>query len=197
MSPDPSRRDLRREAGRRRLYDTAIALIEARGYDATTVRDITSEAGVALGTFFNHFPSKEHLLVDYHVQLQADLARRLDRPRRSFRAFLKAFSGLLAAEVRAHPHLYRAIGAHLLSSGALQAAEREACSDMHRRLAAALAEAREKGQVRAAADPEAVASLILLAHNGAILDALPDLRPAAFEARVRHYLDPLAALLEP
>ena len=197
MSPEPTRRGLRKEADRRRIYETALALIEAQGYEATTLRDITAGAGVALGTFFNHFPSKEHLLVDYYLRLQSDLARHLDPPRRTFRTFLKAFSGLLVAQVKAHPQVYRAIGAHLLSSGALQAAEGAACSDMHRRLAAALARARDRGEIRAAADPEAMASLILLAHNGAILDTLPDLDGAAFQARLRHYLDPITALLKP
>lgn len=86
MSTYASRRGLRKEEDRRRIYGTALALIEAKGFEATTVRDITAGAGVALGTFFNHYPGKEYLLVDYYLRLQEEVAAELGRPRRNMKA---------------------------------------------------------------------------------------------------------------
>lgn len=45
-----------------RLYQTAMTLFREQGYEETSIRQITERARVAKGTFFNHFPSKEHLL---------------------------------------------------------------------------------------------------------------------------------------
>jgi len=56
----------RREQGkierRERLYDAALTLFRTRGYESTSVADITSMAGLAKGTFFNYFPTKDAVL---------------------------------------------------------------------------------------------------------------------------------------
>lgn len=192
----PTLRELRKQEDRRRILRTALDLVQAQGYEATTIRDITAASGVALGTFFNHFPTKEHLLVDYYAQLQQEVSDRLSRPHRSFRAFMKAFTRLLTGQVQTHPRLYQAIGGAMLACGALQDAERAACGDMHRRIRKAIEKGAGTGELRADLDPEATASLLLLAFNGAILDTLPNLDGAAFEARLHHYLDPLLRLLQ-
>lgn len=58
------RRERRRLDIRRRLLDAAYALFEAKGYKATTVADICEAADVAYKTFFNHFPSKQDVLLE-------------------------------------------------------------------------------------------------------------------------------------
>jgi AcrR family transcriptional regulator len=62
----PSPRQLRstqqKAETRERLYRAAVRLFASRGLAATTVEDITREAGVAKGTFFNYFRSKEQVL---------------------------------------------------------------------------------------------------------------------------------------
>ena len=44
---------------RARILEKASELFAARGFEATTTRDIALAAGVAAGTVFNYFPSKE------------------------------------------------------------------------------------------------------------------------------------------
>ena len=63
-SPPPSLREQRRAELRQRLSDTATALFLERGFDAVKVVDIARACGVTEKTVFNHFPSKESLLVD-------------------------------------------------------------------------------------------------------------------------------------
>jgi AcrR family transcriptional regulator len=48
---------------RQRLRDAARELTEERGYNAVTVAEIASRAGVSVKTLFQHFGSKEELLV--------------------------------------------------------------------------------------------------------------------------------------
>lgn len=50
-----------KELTRQRIEESASKLFCARGFDATTTRDIAAEASIAVGTLFNYFPSKEAL----------------------------------------------------------------------------------------------------------------------------------------
>ncbi len=54
-----SNKELRKE----NLYTAAVTLFRQRGFDETRVEEITQAAGVAKGTFFNYFPTKEDVLL--------------------------------------------------------------------------------------------------------------------------------------
>lgn len=57
-----TRRERRRAETRERIIRHALRLFAERGVMGTTVEDITNAADVGKGTFFNYFPSKEHIL---------------------------------------------------------------------------------------------------------------------------------------
>jgi AcrR family transcriptional regulator len=57
-----SRRERKKEETRRRIFEAAISLFRERGFESTTVDDITEKADVGRGTFFNYFPKKEAVL---------------------------------------------------------------------------------------------------------------------------------------
>jgi AcrR family transcriptional regulator len=57
-----SRRERKKLETRQSLMEAALQLFGERGYEATTVEDITSAADVAKGTFFNYFETKEAIL---------------------------------------------------------------------------------------------------------------------------------------
>jgi AcrR family transcriptional regulator len=57
-----SRRERKKQETRQRLLHGAWQLFQEKGYDQTTVEDITEAADVAKGTFFNYFDTKEALL---------------------------------------------------------------------------------------------------------------------------------------
>jgi AcrR family transcriptional regulator len=67
-----SRRDRKKLETRQRLMEAALQLFGEQGYEATTIKDITSVADVAKGTFFNYFETKEAIL-------PAIAARRLEQ----------------------------------------------------------------------------------------------------------------------
>ena len=46
-----------------------MALFDQFGYEATSVRQITEKAQVAKGTFFNYFPSKDHILLAWYQEI--------------------------------------------------------------------------------------------------------------------------------
>jgi len=47
----------------RRIVDAAIALAERGGFDAVKLRDVAEASGVALGTLYKYFRSKEEILL--------------------------------------------------------------------------------------------------------------------------------------
>ena len=59
------RRERRRVHTRERLFRTALRLFARRGFFETRIEDITEAVDVGKGTFFNYFPSKEHLLAAF------------------------------------------------------------------------------------------------------------------------------------
>ena len=61
---------------RDRLYATAMQLIAARGYEATTLRDIAKEAGVSVGLLYRYFPSKQAVVLALYDDLSSDYARK-------------------------------------------------------------------------------------------------------------------------
>ncbi|GGO86205.1 TetR family transcriptional regulator [Nocardioides phosphati] len=62
---------------RERLITAAFDLFEAQGFDATTVDQITTQAGVGRTTFFRTFGTKEDVLFPHHDEVLARVAARL------------------------------------------------------------------------------------------------------------------------
>ena len=62
-------------AARERLYATAMQLIAARGYEATTLREIADQAGVSVGLLYRYFPGKQAVVLALYDELSSDYAR--------------------------------------------------------------------------------------------------------------------------
>jgi TetR/AcrR family transcriptional regulator, cholesterol catabolism regulator len=65
-------------ARRQRVIDAAMKLAADGGYDAVQMRDVAGEAGVALGTIYRYFASKDHLLAACQVEFARAEQRRLE-----------------------------------------------------------------------------------------------------------------------
>ncbi len=70
----PSQRDRRL-----RVIRAALDLAARGGYEAVQMRDVSTEAGVALGTIYRYFSSKDHLLVAAMLEWMLDLERTVTR----------------------------------------------------------------------------------------------------------------------
>ena len=58
----PTRQARRRAQTRQRLLDAAQALFARQPVEDTTISQITEEADVGFGSFYNHFASKEEIV---------------------------------------------------------------------------------------------------------------------------------------
>lgn len=61
----------------RRILHAAAACFGRRGYRGASMQDIAREAGVSKSLLHYHFESKEHLLLEVHLQLIRDLLDRI------------------------------------------------------------------------------------------------------------------------
>ena len=64
-------------SARDRLAEAAFALFDERGYEQTTVDDITERAGLGRTTFFRHYRSKEDVIFPDHDRILERIRGRL------------------------------------------------------------------------------------------------------------------------
>jgi TetR/AcrR family fatty acid metabolism transcriptional regulator len=83
----------KKDAKRTAMMQAAVRVFAEKGYHAATVRDIVSEAEVAIGTFYFYFPDKETLFVHLFEETAGFLLQAIDQAlisRSSFPAQLEA-----------------------------------------------------------------------------------------------------------
>ena len=69
------RREYNKRQKRERLLNASLQLFRQQGYEQTKVSEITRAAGVAKGTFFNYFPTKERVLLALGEQMLGKLGQ--------------------------------------------------------------------------------------------------------------------------
>jgi AcrR family transcriptional regulator len=143
----PSRR-LRRSAEiRERLFRSALELFARKGFANTTVEDITEAADVGKGTFFNYFPSKDHILLAFGEMQLAKLETAIAEARSSnmsVQDLLRALPERMTQEPTRNPGIVRTLLQAYLSTTPV----REAMVDMQRRAHALHTQIMQMGQDR-------------------------------------------------
>jgi AcrR family transcriptional regulator len=114
-------REVQRLETRARLFDAAVAEIGRSGLAGADVSTIAAAAGVARGTFYFHFPTKEHVVVEVERAQEAKIVARLGTRQRERTDLLSVLSLLvrevLAAEQRLGPVFFRdMLGLHFTST---------------------------------------------------------------------------------
>lgn len=96
-----SRRERKKDETRQRIFREAIRLFRERGFEATTVDEITERADVARGTFFNYFPKKEAVLAFLSeqrlVEAEADAGEIFAAQRPAREKLLAIYAGAASA----------------------------------------------------------------------------------------------------
>jgi AcrR family transcriptional regulator len=71
-----------KQATRRRILEAARRLFARDGFDGAATRDLAREAGIAAGTLFNYFPTKEAVALALAAQALAEAREAHERKRR-------------------------------------------------------------------------------------------------------------------
>ncbi|MGV0805836.1 TetR/AcrR family transcriptional regulator [Mycolicibacterium setense] len=117
-SPARGVREARRLETRARLFDAALAEISDRGLAAADVSAIAAAAGVARGTFYFHFPTKEHVLIEAERDEETRIVRELDKAKGDLESILtQVVRRVLNAERRLGGAVFRdMLGLHFSST---------------------------------------------------------------------------------
>jgi AcrR family transcriptional regulator len=150
-----SARDAQRLETRARLFDAAVTEIRRSGLAGADVSTIAAAAGVARGTFYFHFPTKEHVVVEVERAEEAKIVDRLGTRQSEPTDLLSMLSLLvrevLAAERRLGPVFFRdMLGLHFASTRPVEDELSE--HPLAECVVAAIAQAQAAGRVTPDAD---------------------------------------------
>lgn len=175
----PKQHDGQRET-RAALLRAGVEVLTEKGFSATGIDEILRRVGVPKGSFYHYFASKEAFglaLVDSYA---AYFARKLDRwLLDESRPPLDRIADFVADARRGMArHEFRRgclVGNLGQETGVLPEAFRDKLgavfADWQARLAACLAVARERGEIRADADCERIAAFFWIGWEGAVMRA--------------------------
>src|ERR1700680_2772224 len=141
------RRARRSAEVRQRLFRCAVDLFARKGFAETTVEDITNAADLGKGTFFNYFPSKDHILLAFaemqlgKLRAPADEARTKNEP---MQVFLRSLGARMTQEPIRNPSIIRILLQAFLSNSPV----RESVIDLQARVIAVHTEMIQLGQQR-------------------------------------------------
>ena len=153
-------RQERADDTRRRLFEAAVHCFSTTGYEAARIDDIARRAGVAKGTFFVHFATKDAVIVELvRIQTRVALGARVDDPVRSLAGTVRA----LAQQAGLSRELTRAVLSATLANRAIAGEADALFADV---LAAMIADAR-RARLRRGRSPEQVARGLLAVYLGA------------------------------
>lgn len=167
-----SRRARRRAELRTRILGAAFGLFARQGFSSTTVEQITKAADVGKGTFFNYFPTKEHVAAGFGEMQVARVRAALGAARQGklpIRKILLQLSLALAEQPGRSPALVRSLLAANLSNEALSELMRRNLGRGRRFLAKLMALGQQRGELRRDCKPGQIARLWQQAFLGAVL----------------------------
>ncbi|WP_119302108.1 TetR/AcrR family transcriptional regulator [Dongia deserti] len=176
---------------RARILDVAQRLIQERGYNGFSYRDIADEVGIRAPTIHYYFPSKSDLaaaLVDRYATVMAELCtalakaepkawKRLSRYFQATRQIMLeqrhvCLCGVLAMEANSLPdNVRRAVDRFFDTS--------------RKWLADQLREAKARGDIDFAGSADDVAAMIISTMQGSLLLSRASMSPEPFDAAIK------------
>ncbi len=193
------------QATRQALLDAAFHEIHRKGFQAASMTEILARTGVTKGALYHHFPTKRHLGLAVIDEVIADrvLADWLEAPSTGGGVIDSLIARVKAAAAEATPETV-ALGCPLNNlaqemspiDDEFRAHLCDVFTIWQRRLAEAIAEGQNAGEVRPDIDPTQTATFFIAAVEGSIGAIKASRRPDVIEACVAgliHYLGSLKA----
>lgn len=176
-----SRRERRKLEVRTRILEASTALFEEHGLTETTVAEICERADVAHKTFFNHFPSKQHLLREIAETFIERLIERIDEARTrkgSTASKLAHFFDEVAAETADAGPMHRNLVTEIIHVAHQLGAEPEQARRLHDAFGRLIEDGIAAGDVSRRHEVETVTEMVLgafyvLMFDWAYLDGYP------------------------
>jgi TetR/AcrR family transcriptional repressor of nem operon len=164
---------------REQLLSAGLETFHRRGFNATSVQDITDAAGAPKGSFYNHFESKEALAVEavrkYRERGRLRMAILQETklpPLRRLRKYFENFVEMIVEGEFKYGCLLGNFATEMSSQS--QVVRDEVAQSFDRwceEIAKVIAEAQKSGAVSASVAPKALAEFVIHSWEGAMLRA--------------------------
>jgi len=164
---------------REQLLSAGVETLHQRGFNATSVQDITDAAGAPKGSFYNHFESKEALAAEA-VRLYREKGRKrltiLQETKLSpLRRLRKYFESLNEAALKAGFAAGCLLGNFAAELSAQSPLVREQVAEAFARwcdaIAVVIGQAQKEGAISRTLPPKALAEFVVHAWEGAMVRA--------------------------
>ncbi|WP_084309264.1 FAD-dependent oxidoreductase [Alkalihalobacterium bogoriense] len=99
---------VKKETTKQKIVNAAIKLFQEKGFETTTVQEITAKANVAKGTFFNYFPTKDSIMQSLALERIQEITMQLENPSffdSTFLANVRKLLGTLLTDYDKNPEL--------------------------------------------------------------------------------------------
>lgn len=163
-------REQQREETRRRLYEAALAVFRRDGVAACRTEDIARAAGVSRGSFYFHFPTKEHVLLERMAETEAEVCAAIaELPEGARLSEVLATLNRALARVWEHdPQLLPELAGAALRFTATAMDDQQA-TPLRALLAERFASAAERGEIQARLPPQILGDFYLGNTLGGLL----------------------------
>ncbi|PFU66295.1 TetR family transcriptional regulator [Priestia megaterium] len=166
-------RGLQKEETKKRIQKAAISLFQQQGYQKTTVSQITHEAGVAKGTFFNYFKTKEEVLhylgINFTNRISYKLEQLLQTEESTASIVKQLFLLLAQSNEEANPHLIRSWFHIAITNSFFQQSEILQIEKMRAHFTKVFQTGQDRGELIVDIPAEEMASIAILNFFGTLL----------------------------
>ena len=166
------RRERRKAETREKLFRTAMRLFAERGFFQTTTEDITAAADVGQGTFFNYFPSKQHILTvlsGKQIEKVREARREAEAGKTPIREVLYRLMHAIAKEPGRSQPLTRSLFAAIVSNDEVRHLVRESQARGRGILAEIIAVGQQRREIRRDRDAASLAMAFQRSVLGTLL----------------------------
>lgn len=179
-----------RPSVREKIVIAALETLHQRGFNATSVQDITDAAKVPKGSFYNHFDSKESLAVEALDRYWQMVLRNLDSlgdetkpPLERLKTYFRRI-GQVARDANFGPGCM--VGNMSAEMPGQSRPVRDRLSIIlaawSRSIESCVRDAQADGSIRSDLDPRTIAAFLLNSWEGAVMRSKVDRDATAFEA---------------
>ena len=163
-------REQRKDETRRRLYEAALEVFRRDGAAACRIDDIATAAGVSRGSFYFHYPTKEHVLIEHMRETEIQITGAIDTlpENTALCVVLDAVSTELAAIWQPDPRLLPDVAAVGLRFTATTLTDSES-GTLRQTLAQRFGGAARRGELSTLLPPEILSDLYLGNTLGGLL----------------------------
>ena len=186
---------------KQRLIDAGLTMLLEHGYNDLGIQALLAATATPKGSFYHHFSDKEDFalqVIDQYMQfVHAGLDACLTDPAHPPLVRIRRFFEMTQRSYRKDGYmgcLLGGLGQELSGISDVFRRKIESClSTIASRIAACLAEAQQRGEISAAADPRRMASLLVDCWEGAALRSRLRGSPAPLKAMLDFYFERAAA----